>query len=159
MTEAPSTADDPDAPRVLLETTDWSRTPLGQRETWPRALRGYVEMVLDMPTPAIIFWGPEQTQIYNDGYALILGPRHPRGFGMPYREIWPDTSPLIYPWMRHVLDNDGTWRVDREHIPVTRHGFDEEAYFTFTFSPLRDDDGRIMGILQPVFDVSETVLA
>jgi signal transduction histidine kinase/CheY-like chemotaxis protein len=159
MTEAPSTADDPDAPRALLETTDWSRTPLGRLETWPRALRGYVEMVLDMPTPAIIFWGPEQTQIYNDGYALILGPRHPRGFGMPYREIWPDTYPLIYPWMRHVLDTGGTWRVDREHIPVTRHGFDEEAYFTFTFSPLRDDDGRIMGILQPVFDVSETVLA
>ena len=112
-----------------------------------------------MPTPAILFWGPEQTQIYNDGYAVILGPRHPRGFGMPYREIWPDTYPLIYPWMRHVLDTGGTWRVEREHIPVTRHGFDEEAYFTFTFSPLRDDDGRVMGILQPVFDVAESVLA
>jgi signal transduction histidine kinase/CheY-like chemotaxis protein len=160
MTHAASPpSDDPAAPRALLATTDWSRTPLGPLADWPRALRGYAEMVLDMPTPAIIFWGPEQTQIYNDGYAVILGPRHPRAFGMPYREAWPDTYPLIYPWMRHVLDNGGTWRVDREHIPVTRHGFDEEAFFTFTFSPLRDDDGRIMGILQPVFDVSESVLA
>ncbi len=153
--DTPANAD----PRALLASTDWSRTPLGPLETWPKALRGYAEMVLAMPTPAIIFWGSEQTQIYNAGYALILGPRHPRAFGMPYREAWPDTYPLIYPWMRHVLDEGGTWRVDRAHIPVTRHGFDEEAYFTFTFSALRDDDGRIAGILQPVFDVSDTVLA
>ena len=145
--------------RELLQSTDWSATPLGPLPDWPKALRGYAEMVLDMPTPAILFWGPEQTQIYNEGYAAILGPRHPRGFGRPYREIWPDTYPFIIPWMRHVLDTGGTWRVDRAHIPVTRHGFDEEAYFTFTFSPLRDDDGRVAGILQPVFDVSETVLA
>ncbi len=157
MTDA--TAPDAPTPRELLRATDWSRTPLGPVEGWSRALRGYAEMVLDMPTPAILFWGPEQTQIYNDGYAVILGPRHPNGFGRPYREIWPDTYPVIYPWMRHVLDNAGTWRVDRAHIPVTRHGFDEEAYFTFTFSPLRDDDGRVAGIFQPVFDVSESVLA
>ena len=161
MTSSHRTTSDPSAsadPRALLAATDWARTPLGPLEAWPKALRGYAEMVLAMPTPAIIFWGPEQTQIYNDGYALILGPRHPRAFGMPYREAWPDTYPLIYPWMRHVLDEGGTWRVDRAHIPVTRHGFDEEAYFTFTFSALRDDEGRIAGILQPVFDVSETVL-
>ena len=156
MTDSlPPTADT----RTLLQTTDWSRTPLGPLAGWPRTLRGYAEMVLDMPTPAILFWGPEQTQIYNAGYASILGPRHPGAFGMAYREAWPDTYPIIYPWMRHVLDNGGTWRVEREHIPLTRYGFDEEAFFTFTFSALRDDDGRIAGILQPVFEVTESVVA
>ena len=145
--------------RTLLQTTDWSRTPLGPIEGWPKSLRGYAEMVMAMPSPAIIFWGPEQTQIYNDGYSAIMGPRHPRYFGAPYRESWPDTYPLINPWMRHVLDTGGTWTVERALIPVTRHGFDEETYFTFTFSPLRDDDGRIAGILQPVFEVREAVLA
>ena len=152
-------ADPQTCARALLHATDWSRTPLGPIEGWPRTLRGYAEMILAMPTPAIIFWGPEQTQIYNDGYAIIMGPRHPRYFGAPYRESWPDTYPLIYPWMRHVLDEGGTWQVDRAHIPLTRHGFDEEAYFTFTFSALRDDDGDVRGILQPVFEVTEAVLA
>ena len=156
MTDSPSNTVDT---RTLLQTTDWSRTPLGPLAGWPRTLRGYAEMVLDMPTPAILFWGPEQTQIYNAGYATILGPRHPGAFGMAYREAWPDTYPIIYPWMRHVLDNGGTWRVEREHIPLTRYGFDEEAFFTFTFSALRDDDGRIAGILQPVFEVTESVVA
>ena len=145
--------------RTQLHSTDWSRTPLGPIETWPKSLRGYAEMVLDMPTPAILFWGPEQTQIYNEGYATILGPRHPAAFGMAYREAWPDTYPIIYPWMRHVLDSGGTWRVEREHIPLTRYGFDEEAFFTFTFSALRDDEGRIAGILQPVFEVTESVVS
>ena len=145
--------------RSLLQTTDWSRTPLGPIEGWPKSLRGYAEMVMAMPSPAIIFWGPEQTQIYNEGYSVIMGPRHPRYFGAPYRESWPDTYPLIHPWMRHVLDTGGTWTVERALIPVTRHGFDEETYFTFTFSPLRDDDGRIAGILQPVFEVGEAVFA
>ena len=156
MTASPRTTDDT---RTLLHATDWSRTPLGPLATWPKALRGYAEMVLDMPTPAILFWGPEQTQIYNAGYATILGPRHPGAFGMAYREAWPDTHPIIFPWMRHVLESGGTWRVEREHIPLTRYGFDEEAFFTFTFSALRDDEGRIAGILQPVFEVTESVLA
>ena len=145
--------------RALLQTTDWSRTPLGPLAAWPRTLAGYTQMVLDMPSPAIIFWGPEQTQIYNDGYAVIMGPRHPRHFGSTYAECWPDTYPMIYPWMRHVLDTGGTWTVERAHIPLTRHGFDEDAWFTFTFSPLRDDEGRVAGILQPVFEVTDAVLA
>ena len=145
--------------RALFASTDWSRTPLGALEHWPKSLRGYVEMVLDMPTPAILFWGPEQTQIYNDGYATILGPRHPGAMGMGYREAWPDTYPMIYPWMRHVLDTGGIWRVERAHIPLTRHGFDEEAFFTFTFSALRDDAGVVQGILQPVFEVTASVVA
>ncbi len=156
MTPSPPTPTDTS---TLLQVTDWSRTPLGPIAGWPKALRGYAEMVMAMPSPAIIFWGPEQTQIYNQGYAAIMGPRHPRYFGASYRESWPDTYPLIYPWMRHVLDEGGTWTVERALIPVTRHGFHEETYFTFTFSALRDDDGNIAGILQPVFEVTESVLA
>jgi hypothetical protein len=144
---------------ALLATTDWSRTPLGEPARWPIALRSYASMVMAMTTPAIIFWGPELTQIYNDGYAQIMGPRHPRYFGAPYRECWPDTYPLIYPWMRRVLDEGEVVEVDRERIPVTRFGFEEDAYFTFTFTPLRDDEGRIAGILQPVFEVTDSVLA
>jgi signal transduction histidine kinase/CheY-like chemotaxis protein len=144
--------------RALLESTDWAATPLGPMPGWPASLRSHVDLVMDLPSPAIIFAGPEQTQIYNDGYAVIMGPRHPRYFGAPYRDSWPDTYPLIYPWMRRVLDGGEVITVEETHITVTRHGFPEEAYFTFTFSPLRDDDGRIAGIYQPVIEVTDQVL-
>jgi signal transduction histidine kinase/ActR/RegA family two-component response regulator len=143
----------------LLQVIDWSSTPLGSPDKWPVSLRGFVSMVMSMPTPAILFWGSDLTQIYNDGYAEIMGPRHPRYFGAPYRMCWPETYALIYPWMRRVLDHAEVVEVQRERIPLTRLGFEEDAYFTFTFSPLRDDSGRIAGILQPVFEVTDSVLA
>lgn len=144
---------------ALFEETDWAATPLGPRALWPKTLQGYVSMVLEMPTPAVVFWGPDQTQIYNSGYSVIMGPRHPRYFGGPYAECWPDTVDTIYPWMRRVLDQGETIEVDRALVPLTRHGWKEEAYFTFTFSPLRDDDGGIRGIFQPVVEVTAAVLA
>ncbi|HET9929042.1 MAG TPA: ATP-binding protein [Polyangiaceae bacterium] len=116
-------------------------------------------MILEMPTPAIIFWGPEQSQIYNDGYAVIMGPRHPQYFGAPYRECWPDTYPVIYPWMVDVLERGEVKHVENTLFTLTRHGFTEEAYFTFTFSPLRDDAERIAGIFQPVIETTGFVLA
>ena len=118
---------------------------------WPGWLR--------QPTAAIIFWGPEQTQIYNDGYAVIMGPRHPEYFGAPYRLCWPDTYEVIIPWMRQVLDEGLPVEVARAPFTLTRHGFTEEAYFTFTFSPLRDDEGRIAGVYQPVIEMTDAVLA
>ena len=143
---------------ALLRTKDWSKTPLGAIERWPRSLISHVAMVAELPSPAIIFWGPEQTQLYNEGYTKIMGPRHPRFFGEAYRDCWPDTHPVIDPWMRRVLEKGEVIRVEKELIPVTRYGFLEEAYFTFTFSPLRDDRGAIAGIFQPVTEVTEAVL-
>ncbi|MDB4961473.1 MAG: hypothetical protein JWP01_1472 [Myxococcales bacterium] len=142
----------------LLATYDWAGTSLGPVSTWPKSLVGYVKMIMEMPSPAIIFWGPEQTQIYNAGYAVIMGPRHPRYFAGSYRECWPETYPIIYPWMQQVLAG-GTWEVKDTSIMMTRHGFNEEAFFTFTFSPLRDDTGAIAGIYQPVLEVTAAVLA
>src|SRR6185369_15734724 len=61
-----------------MRALDWSQTPLGAAEAWPLSLRSHVATLLELPSPAIIFWGPDQTQLYNDGYAVIMGPRHPR---------------------------------------------------------------------------------
>src|SRR4051812_16608403 len=69
----------------IIRAKDWSATSLGPMERWPASLHSYVEMILELPTPAIIFWGPEQVQIYNDGYALIMGPRHPVYLGSTYK--------------------------------------------------------------------------
>jgi PAS domain S-box-containing protein len=144
---------------ALLRSHDWSSTKLGPVESWPRSLRTYVAMILEMPAPAIIFWGDELVQLYNDGYAVIMGPRHPRYLGSTYRECWPDTYPVIHPWMRKVLETGEVIQVEKTFFLLTRHGFNEEAYFTFDFSPLRDDQGAIAGVLQPVFEVTDVVLS
>jgi signal transduction histidine kinase len=145
--------------RALLRSVDWSRTPLGAAASWPKSLIGVVHLILEMPTPAIVFWGVEhQTQLYNEGYAAIMGPLHPKYFGAPCAACWPDTYASIEPVMRKVLAG-GVAKFDESYFPVTRYGFAEEAYFTLTFSPLRDDAGEIAGIFQPIVEVTERVLA
>lgn len=143
----------------LIHAKDWSQTSLGPMESWPETLKGYVNMIMTLPAPAIIFWGPDQIQIYNDGYAVIMGPRHPKYLGATYKECWPETYPTIYPWMKRVIEQGEVVKVDRALIPLTRHGFDEEAFFSFSFSPLENDEGRISGILQIVTEMTETILA
>jgi signal transduction histidine kinase len=142
-----------------IRERDWTATALGARDSWPRSLHHYLSMILELPTAAIIFWGPEQIQLYNAGYAVIMGPRHPRYLGAPFRDCWPEAYETIQPWMHRVLASGETVEVNRTLVPLTRYGFTEESYFTFSFSPLRDDAGRIAGILQIVTEVTAAVLA
>jgi PAS domain S-box-containing protein len=156
------------APRPLFSRGDtefdrlffshgWERTRLGPIESWPKTLRGYVDLILRLPTPAIIFWGPDHLQLYNAGYAVIMGPRHPKYLGATYAECWPDTYPTIHPWMQRVLQGE-VLEVVNAPFTLTRHGFPEETYFTFAFTPLRDDEGKIGGFLQPVIETTAEVL-
>jgi signal transduction histidine kinase len=143
----------------LIRRKDWSATSLGALSSWPRSLKNHLSMIFELPTAAIIFWGPEQIQLYNDGYAVIMGPRHPKHLGSTFRECWPEAYDSIIPWMRRVLQDGETVEVNRTLVPLTRHGFTEESYFTFSFSPLRDDAGKIAGILQLVTEVTGELLA
>jgi signal transduction histidine kinase len=142
----------------LIRGKDWSSTPLGPMAAWPRSLRNHLSMIFELPGAAIIFWGPEHIQLYNDGYAVIMGPRHPRHLGSTFRDCWPEAYPAIHPWMQRVLLGGQTVEVNRTLVALGRFGFTEEAYFTFSFSPLRDDQGAIAGILQLVTEVTESVL-
>ena len=140
----------------LVRQFDWSKTSIGDMQSWPATLHGYVSMILSLPSPAIIFWGEDRVQIYNDGYAQIMGPRHPKNLGATYKECWPDTYPIINPWMDRVMNGEVV-TVDKSFIITTRNGFAEESFFTFSFSPLRDCNNKIAGILQLVQEVTQNI--
>jgi signal transduction histidine kinase len=142
----------------LFQAHRWDRTRLGPINAWPLTLQRYSSFILKLPTPAIIFWGSEHLQIYNAGYAVIMGPRHPGYLGATYAECWPDTYPTIDPWMDRVLRGEVV-EVENAPFTLTRHGFSEETYFTFSFSPLLDDAGAVGGFLQIVVETTREVLA
>src|ERR1043165_8685302 len=80
---------------ALVAAKDWAATPLGARERWPTSLRLMVATILASQFPMAVRWGPDFLQIYNDGYAPILGEKHPDALGRPFREAWPETQPLM----------------------------------------------------------------
>ena len=135
--------------RALCRAFDWSTTPLGPSTSWPQSLRTITAMLLASRNPMFLWWGPELTQIYNDAYRPSFGAegRHPRALGMPGRECWTDIWPAIGPQIEQVMTTgEPTWHED-QYLPIERNGRLEDVWWTYSYSPVRDEEGRIAATL------------
>ena len=143
---------------ALMRAHDWSHSPLGAPDTWPQSLRSVVGLLLNSKFPMFVAWGEGLGFLYNDAYAEILGEKHPRALGRRFYdiwwEIWPDISPLI----DAALAGEAIFR---ENLPLTmnRRGHDENTWFTFSYSPVRDETGHIAGMFCAVAETTSQVLA
>ena len=93
-----------------------------------------------------VWWGPELINLYNDPYQTILGGKHPAAFAMPaprvWREIWPQIGPRAE---KAMFGNEGTYD-SALRLMMERNGYPEETYYTFSYSPIANDDGGPGGI-------------
>src|SRR4051794_21310780 len=124
---------------------DWSSSPLGPPEHWPQALKTGVGILLSSRFPMFIAWGPELRFLYNDAYAEVLGGKHPAALGHAFEDIWADIWSDIEPLVRRALAGEATYW-DNLPLTMTRKGYSEQTWFTFSYSPLRDRDGQVAGM-------------
>jgi len=144
---------------ALMRTVDWSATPLGPVESWPPTLWSALSLCLGSPVPIMIWWGPELVTLYNDAYRPILGTRkHPRALGRPGRECWVDIWNVIGPMLEGALWRGEATFTDDLLLPLDRHGYREECYFTLSFSPIRDEAGRVQGVFTTAAETTQRVL-
>src|SRR5690349_10494842 len=143
---------------ALMRTHDWTTSPLGSPETWPQSLRSVVGLLLGSKFPMFVAWGPELGFLYNDPYAEILGSKHPASLGARFHdisaEIWPDIVPLI----DAAIAGEASYREDLPLL-MNRRGFDEQTWFTFSYSPVRDESGKVAGMFCAVSETTSKVLA
>nr|WP_315393020.1 ATP-binding protein [uncultured Duganella sp.] len=140
----------------LIRSLDWSQTPLGPLSDWPHSLRTTVSLCLASNFPINIIWGPEHIQIYNDGYRIVCGDKHPSSLGMDYRECWKSAWPAIgEPFERAVAGE--TSFLENQRMFLQRNGYLEETFFTFSLSPIRAD-GQVCGLFHPVTETTRTML-
>src|SRR5579871_5752276 len=141
-----------------LRTLDWRETPFGEPEGWPQSLRSAVSICLNTQFPIAIYWGASLALIYNDAWSEIPGEKHPAALGRPGREVWPEIWDVIGPLFERVQrTGEGVWLQD-QLLPMHRHGYTEECYFNFTFSPIRGEDGRVAGIFNAVVETTFNVI-
>jgi signal transduction histidine kinase len=130
-----------------MRSFNWLRTPLGPPQNWPRSLKTAVRIMLTSRQPIWIGWGPELTYLYNDPYKSIIGGKHPWALGRPtaevWHEVWRDISPLLAQAMQ---GDEGTYN-EEQLLIMERSGYAEETYYTFSYSPIPDDDGGVGGII------------
>jgi signal transduction histidine kinase len=144
---------------ALMRSIDWSKNALGPVKGWPLTLRNTVSIMLSSRFAMRIIWGPELTFLYNDAYRPVLGARkHPAAMGSrtedTYRELWHVVGPMF----RRVYQGEAI-ALDDGILPLDRYGYLEECFFTLSYSPLRDDQGKINGVLGVVHETTERVLA
>ena len=143
---------------ALLRSYDWAVSSLGAPEGWPQSLKTALRIMLTSRQPIWIGWGGELTFFYNDAYKAIIGGKHPVALGRPtsevWREIWADIGPLLATAMGGV---EGTF-VEEQLLIMERNGYQEETYYTFSYSPIPNDHGGAGGIICANADDTKRVI-
>jgi PAS domain S-box-containing protein len=143
---------------ALMRSFDWAATSLGPAEHWAESLRTLVELVLVNPAPSALLWGDAGTLIYNDGYALICGNRHPQILGGSLRDAWPEAwdfngamlancragKPQIFQNAHFVLERDGRMR---------------DSWFDLYYAPVCGAGEAYEGVMATVVEITDRVLA
>jgi PAS domain S-box-containing protein len=138
---------------------DWSTGTLGPIDQWPAHLRLAVDLCLKSRFPMRIWWGPDLIFIYNDAYAPILGKRHPDALGRPGPLVWPDAWPVVRPQVDAVMQRGEASWVERIDLTLERNGYPEDAWFNWSYSPIRDEAGQVGGLLCVCNEVTDQVRA
>ena len=140
-----------------MRAYDWPRSPLGPVTDWPPSLRIATRICLTSRFPMIVWCGPELRMIYNDAYLPLMGGKHP-ALGQPGAGVWSDIWHIVGPMLHSVLETgEPTWSEDLL-LPMDRNGYWEETYWTYSYSPLHDDDGRVRGVFTAVTETTERVI-
>jgi PAS domain S-box-containing protein len=141
-----------------MRSHDWDATPLGDPLRWPSPLKTITGVMLGANQPMFAVWGPARTMLYNDGYAGVLGAKHPSALGRPFTEVWYEILGEVGPLMDRGYAGEPTSMEDLR-LTMMRHGYPEETYFTFSYSPLRNEDGQVGGVFCACHETTGQVAA
>ncbi len=156
--QSPLSLEGDGAVRALMRNHDWTRSPLGDPDTWPDPLRTAAAMVLDSAFPMFIAWGSGLGLLYNDAYAQMLGDKHPASLGRPFQQVWSEIWPDIAPIIDRALSGKSSYHEDLPLV-VLRGKYPEQGYFTFSYSPLHASDGGVGGMYCTVIETTSRVRA
>ena len=156
-TEAPTFLTGGGEVGALMRRHDWTASPLGAPDGWPQSLRSVVGLLLNSKFPMFVAWGPELGFLYNDAYAEILGAKHPASLGARFHDIWTEIWPDISPLIDAAMAGQATYREDLPLL-MNRKGFEEQTWFTFSYSPVRDESGAVAGMFCAVAETTDRVL-
>jgi signal transduction histidine kinase/CheY-like chemotaxis protein len=143
---------------ALMRQHDWSGSPLGCPDTWPDSLRTVVSLLVQSQFPMFVAWGKDLGFLYNDPYSEILGAKHPAALGRRFYDIWSEIWPDISPLIDAAMAGQATYREDLPLV-MNRRGYNEQTWFTFSYSPVRDETGMVAGMFCACAETTQRVLA
>lgn len=134
--------------REIIDSFDWSKTPLGPSHAWPPELKTAVNMMLGVDAPVAIYWGNDLVMLYNDSWSQMPSVRDSEAIGEPARKAYADNWLNIGPLLANAMAGQTT-RANRGIKSPAESGGDQ-AWSEFQMTPLRYADGSIGGIMHNV---------
>lgn len=106
-----------------------------------------------------IGWGKDAVFLYNDAYIQVLSlAKHPGALGKPTIEVWPEIWDIIGPLIEKVYQKGEASFQDDVRFLMNRGDFIEESYYSFSYSPIRDESGAVAGLFCPTTEVTPKVI-
>lgn len=140
---------------TAIRQYDWSTTSLGAIEAWPIGLRTIVNLMLESSFPKALVLGRDLVTIHNDAFLTILGDKTP-ALGKSFAEVWSEAWATIGPIADRAFAGEATF-IENFPLQVNRNGSMEQAYFTFCYSPVRDELGNVLGMMDTVVETTASV--
>lgn len=140
-----------------IRAFDWESTSLGTIEQWPRVLKTTLSLIINSRFPQCIVWGPDLITLPNDAFLPILGDK-PAALGSSFSAVWSEVWHEIEPILRRALAGEATY-IENYQMTINRFGKPETAFFTFCYSPIRDENGTILGVLDTVTEATRMMEA
>jgi two-component sensor histidine kinase len=142
---------------AAMRDFDWASTSLGPPQAWPGTLKTCLRIMLASRQPMWVWWGPELINFYNDAYLPIIGGKHPHALGRPARQVWAEIWDQISERIAAAMQGEASY-AEAELLVMQRNGYPEESYYTFSFSPVPEEDGSIGGIVCANTDDTDRVI-
>ena len=143
----------------LINSNDWKFTPLGPLEVWPQSLKTSVNLILNSQHPMWIGWGPDATFLYNDAYIQVLShAKHPWALGRPASEVWAEIWDVCGPLADKVFNAGTPTFAEDVRLFMNRGDYFEETYYSFSYSPIYDESGKVAGLFCPSAETTPKVL-
>jgi PAS domain S-box-containing protein len=144
---------------LLIRERDWTKTSLGHPDTWDQSLKTLINTSLESRYPMFVWWGPDLISFYNEAYTEIVGPiKHSKFFGDSARNLWSEIWDTLQIFVDRIYKGELVSE-DKLKLMMERKGYREETYFTFCYSPIRNDAGEINGVFCTCQEVTEQVLS
>jgi PAS domain S-box-containing protein len=144
----------------LTRSHNWAETELGPPENWPHSLCTTLGILLHSAFPMFLFWGKNLISFYNDAFRPSLGidGKHP-SIGKKGKDVWPEIWDYIGPMINQIMETGKPVWYEDQLVPFYRNGHMEDIYWTFCYSPVFGDDGKISGVFVTCTETTEKVLS
>lgn len=115
-------------------------------------------LILPAQAEIVLFWALTMWR-FTTTHIPHHRDKHPRALGRPARESWSELWSDLEPLLRRVRETGETVSAKDRPFYIERHGLGETVYFDISYSPVREADGSVGGVLCIVSETTVRVQA